>query len=241
MPHNTLLRKILSHQPSLTDTETRAAVEALLIDVTPLNPNDVIVRAGDRPERCCIVMDGYVVSSKVTDDGKRQILSINIAEDMPDLQSLHLHVMDHDIISLGSSTVGFVAHDALRRLTRSHPRVGEALWRETLIQAAIFREWILNVGRRSGGQRFLHLMVELHRRLSAIGKTNGRSFDLPMTQTDVGDALGMTAVHINRVLQELRKAELLDFRNKVVTLGDKKEVDNATKFNTLYLHQRAWD
>jgi CRP-like cAMP-binding protein len=174
----------------------------------------------------------------MTGNGKRQILSIHIPGEVPDLLSLHLHVMDHDLTALSDATAGFIPHDALRGLTADRPRVAAALWRETLVDASIFREWIV-VSRSPAACRIAHLVTELANRLKAVGLSAGENFQLPMTQVDLADALGLTPVHVNRVMQELRKGGLLDFRRNVVTLNDAPKLRELADFDELYLHQSA--
>src|SRR6202000_2209053 len=103
-----------------------------------------VVREGQRPTHCCLVAAGFCVRTKTTGDGKRQILSIHIPGEIPDLQSLHLQVMDHDLVTLTDSRLEFISHSVLRSLHRRRPKVAEVFWRDTLIDAAMFREWIVN-------------------------------------------------------------------------------------------------
>jgi CRP-like cAMP-binding protein len=145
--------------------------------------------------------------------------------------------MDHDFRTLSACTVGFISHESLRALTRSRPLVAEALWRETLVDGALFREWVVNVGRRQAGPRLAHLIMEMRQRLAAIGRCGNGHYELPMTQTDLADALGLTPVHVNRVLQVLRGEGMMDIRKNVVTLGDAEKLMKIADFDDLYLHQ----
>src|ERR1044072_876300 len=164
---------------TMLDAEDIKAVEQLPIIPRDLPPHTAIVREGERPQQSGLVIDGFACSSKTTDAGKGQILSIYIPGDIPDLQSLHLHVMDHDVTTLSRATIGFIPHEALRALTRERPMVAEALWRETLIDAAVFREWIASVGPRSAMKRLARLLAEIGRRLQAMGLAPGDRFELP--------------------------------------------------------------
>jgi CRP-like cAMP-binding protein len=146
-----LLRRL--HTVSGLDDADIAAIRTLPIGVRQWEAGRAIVSDGDRPTDCCLIIEGFCVRSKTTVSGHRQILSIHIAGEIPDLQSLHLHRMDHDLIPLVSSTLGFINHTSLRALTRARPNVAEVLWRDTLIDSAIFREWIVNVGQRPGKGR----------------------------------------------------------------------------------------
>ncbi|HKS60959.1 MAG TPA: Crp/Fnr family transcriptional regulator [Xanthobacteraceae bacterium] len=213
------------------------ALETLPMTIKTLPAQTVVVREGERPAQCCLMLEGFTCRSKTTDAGKRQILSIHIAGDIPDLQSLHLHVMDHDLTTLSKCVVGFIPHEALLALARTRPLIAEALWRETLIDAAVFREWIVNVGRRPAAKRLAHLIAELGTRLEAIGLSVDGHFELPMTQLDLADALGLTPVHLNRVLQELRHRNLLELRKHSVALRDVDELKKMGDFDELYLHQ----
>jgi CRP-like cAMP-binding protein len=213
------------------------AIERLPMIANDLPAHTAIVREGERPVQCCLLIDGFACRSKTTDAGKRQMLSIHISGDIPDLQSLHLHVMDHDLTTLSRCTVAFISHDALRAITRERPVIAAALWRETLIDAAVFREWIVNVGRRAAVNRLAHLLAEIGTRLQAMGYATGNRFELPMTQLDLADALGLTPVHVNRVVQELRRAELLELRKYSVFLPDLPRLKELGDFDDLYLHQ----
>jgi len=214
------------------------ALDRLPIQLKEVVAHTAVVREGERPSRCCLLVDGFICRSKTTDAGKRQILSIHTSGDIPDLESLHLHVMDHDMTTLSRCTVGFIGHDALRAVTRERPIVAEALWRETLIDAAVFREWIVNVGRRSAVRRLAHLLAEICTRLQAMGSAEDDRFELPMTQLDLADALGLTPVHVNRVVQELRRAGLLVLRKQTVFLPDLPRLKELGGFDDLYLHVR---
>src|SRR3954468_8873194 len=234
-PLETLVRRL--RLTTQLDAEDVQAIEKLPVHIKTFPSQSAIVMEGDRPAQCALIVKGFACRCKTTDTGKRQILSIHIAGDIPDLQSLHLHVMDHDFKTLSACTVAFIVHENLRALTRSRPLVAEALWRETLVDAAIFREWIVNVGRRQAPQRLAHLILEMRQRLAAIGRVGDGHYELPMTQNDLADALGLTSVHVNRVLQALRADGLMDIRRNVVTLGDAEKLMEIGDFDDLYLHQ----
>src|SRR5215213_7354518 len=126
-----------------------------------------LVREGDRPHECCLLLEGFAYRYKLTETGKRQIFSFHIPGDIPDLQSLHMDVMDHSLSSLTACKAMFIPHETVRDLVRRCPRIGDAFWRDTLIDAAVFREWILNLGRREAHWRMAHLLCELYVRLRA--------------------------------------------------------------------------
>jgi len=234
-PGDLLVRRLTIGTPlSANDI---AAIERLPLTTKELPAQAAIVREGERPSQCCLLVDGFACRSKVTDLGKRQILSIHIPGDIPDLQTLHLRVMDHDLTTLSPCTVGFIAHDVLRTVTREQPLIAEALWRETLIDAAVFREWIVNVGRRPADSRMAHFIAEVGKRLEAIGLATAEQYELPMTQIDIADALGLSPVHVNRVIQELRRGGVLELRKHSVSIRDLPRLMELADFDDLYLHQ----
>ena len=153
------------------DQDDILAIQQLPIHSKRVEAQHRFVRDGDRPSESCLIIDGFAFRSKLTPDGQRQILSLHIPGEIPDLQSLHLPVMDHDLTTLTECTLGFIKHDALRELNKARPNVAAALWRETLVDAAIFRESIVNLGRRSARARLAHMLAELHERLALIGRT----------------------------------------------------------------------
>jgi CRP-like cAMP-binding protein len=213
-----------------------AAIRALPVAVRHWEAGRVIVADGERPTNCCLVVEGFCVRSKTTASGQRQILSIHIPGEIPDLQSLHLHRMDHDLISLVPSTLGFISHTTVRALTRASPNVTEALWRDTLIDSAIFREWIVNVGQRPAANRLAHTVVELRRRLAITGRGAGDTFEMPLTQEQISEALGITPVHANRIIKQLRDDGIVDIsRGRVVVLDEAKLAELA-HFDDRYLH-----
>jgi len=237
MSHLDAMIRKLRNDTDLDDDDIQA-IRALPIHVKKFPAHASIVNEGDRPTQSCLMIEGYSTRSKTTDHGKRQILSVHIPGDIPDLQSLYLHVMDHDFGTLSACTVGFIPHEALRALTRSRPLVAEAMWRDTLVDAAIFREWIVNVGRRPAGARLAHFIMEMRERLAMIGRPANGEYELPMTQADLADALGLTPVHVNRVVQALRAGGVMDMRRQIVTVGDAEKLIEIGDFSSLYLHQR---
>src|SRR5947209_7332067 len=191
-PGDLLVRRLTIGTPlSASDI---AAIERLPLTTKELPAQAAIVREGERPSQCCLLVEGFACRSKTTDIGKRQILSVHIPGDIADLQSLQLQVMDHDLTTLSRCRLAFIAHEALRTVTREQPLIAEALWRETLIDAAVFREWIVNVGRRPAAARMAHFIAEVGKRLEAVGLATAEQFELPMTQIDMADALGLSPV-----------------------------------------------
>lgn len=229
-----LLRKI--NTAKLFSEDELECFRKLPIQIVQLRPGQHIVREGDRPTRSCLVIEGFVCASKTTGDGDRQIASFYIPGDIPDLQSLHLGVMDISFEAITPCTVGFIPHEALHRLCEDYPRLGAALWRTTLVDAAIYREWVANVGQRHADSRLAHLLCEILMRMSAVGLAEDNSCELPMTQTELGDALGISVVHVNRTLQKLRRDGLISFKSKRLKVLDWKRLSEIGDFDPTYLH-----
>lgn len=229
-----LIRKLESIAP--VSPEEKAALQRLPLRLRTVAANRDIVQEGDTPSECCLVVEGFACRYNMTAEGKRQILSFHISGDIPDLQSLHLHVMDHSLGTLTPSQLAFIQHNDLRSLIRSHPRLGDLLWRDTLIDAAMFRQWLVGLGRRDARGRIAHLLCELLVRLRAVELVEDHRFTLPLTQAELADALGLTTVHVNRVLQDLRKAKLISLNGGSLTVLDWEGLQEAGEFDPTYLH-----
>ena len=230
-----LVRKLRNRWPlSAADV---AAIQRLPLQHRAVPAQTVIVAEGDRPTQSFVLLEGFVGRSKSTNTGRRQFLSFHVPGDIPDLQSVHLHVMDHDVVALAPCSIAHIAHVHLRELIRERPEVANALWRDTLIEAAVFREWILNVGRRPADQRMAHLFCEIIQRFDAAGLGGRGSYELPLTQTELADALGLSAVHVNRVLQEIRGRGLIEFHKSTLSVRDAAGLRQLGGYDPLYLHE----
>ncbi|MDF3217286.1 Crp/Fnr family transcriptional regulator [Mesorhizobium sp. M7A.F.Ca.CA.001.09.2.1] len=203
--------------------------------------NADILRDGDQPTLSFVVLDGMIGSTKMTGDGKRQITSFFVPGDIPDLHGLHLSVMDCTFTALMPSRVGFMRHDALRSICDQHPSITTVFWRSTLVDAAIYREWVTNVGRRDAYTGMAHILCELIVRLRAVGRIEDHVARLPITQAALGDALGLSTVHVNRVLQDLRRDGLISTVGSHFHATDWSGLVRAGDFDGMYLHQRAAD
>ncbi len=219
---------------TLTDDE-RQALETLPMQVQVIKADQDLVREGDRPSRCCLILSGFTATYKVSGGGKRQIMTFGIAGDIPDLHSLHLPVLDSSVRTLTTCQIGFITHDGLHDLCTRYPCIAAAFWRETLIEGAIFREWLLNIGRREAYSRIAHFFCEILVRLGAIGLAEDHTCDLPITQAEVGEALGLTAVHVNRVLQQMRADGLIETKGTRLTIPDWDRLKELGEFTSRYL------
>jgi len=234
MPLSPLVRKF-ANGFNLTDDE-RNAVKAVPVRAADIRADQDIVREGDRPTRSCFIVEGITCSYKVVGEGSRQIVNFHIAGDAPDLQSLHLSVVDVSIATITPCKVGFVEHEALAELCTRSPRIAAALWRETLTDAAIFREWIASIGRRPAYSRIAHLLCEMFVRFRAAGLADGYSIPFPITQSEIGDAQGLSSVHVNRSLQTLRAEKLITLGSGTLKILDWEGLRHAGDFDPTYLN-----
>jgi CRP-like cAMP-binding protein len=226
--------KLAKHSP--LDAEDQAAIASMQYVARTVEAGGYLIREGDEPEYCCIVVTGFAYRHKLTGEGQRQILAIHMAGDIVDLHNIFLDISDHNVQALTRSEVAFVPRRVIQSVIEERPHVGRALWTETLIDASIFREWVLNVGRRPAIARIAHLLCEFALRLEAAGLAEGGSYDLPMTQEQIADAAGLTSVHVNRVLQELGRMGLIERSRRSVTIPDWERLRKIGDFNSRYLH-----
>jgi CRP-like cAMP-binding protein len=231
--------RLIQKLESITDLseEEKQALVALPMRVQEFRADQDIVREGDRPSQCCLLLEGFIARYKFTEKGKRQIFAFHTPGDVPDAMSLQLKTMDHSLGTVTPCEVGFIQHEHMRDLLRQHPRLVEVFWRDTLIDSSIFREWMLGIGRRSAKTRVAHLFCEMIMRLRAVGLQTGNTVPLPLTQAEVGDALGLSTVHVNRTVQELRAENLLEWEKGVLTVLDWDGLRHTGEFDPNYLHQ----
>jgi CRP-like cAMP-binding protein len=234
-PEDNLLIRKLESIFTLTDKE-RKALQNLPMQVVVIKEGQDIVRAGDQPSRSCLLLSGFACVYKLTGNGKRQIVGFSIPGDIPDLQSLHLEVLDNSVSTLTTCRVGFITHEALRDICMRYPRITSAFWRETLIDAAVFREWVTNVGQREAYGRMAHVFCELMVRLKAVSLAEDHSCKLPITQAEFADAIGTSTVHVNRVLQEMRANNLIELSGDQLNIPDWETLKRAGDFDPTYLH-----
>jgi CRP-like cAMP-binding protein len=232
--YDVLLRKLESISP-LADVHKQCILDLPLV-IKEVGPDQDIVREGSRPSACCLLIEGFACRYKLTDEGKRQIFSFHTPGDIPDLQSLHLKVMDHSLKTITPCKLAFIPHENVHELTRQCPQVADVLWRDTLVDAAIFREWMLGIGRRSAYARIAHLLCEVFTRLRAVGLTDGFECAFPITQHEIGDALGLSTVHVNRSVQELRADGLIEMRRGRLIILNWDGFQKAGEFDPTYLH-----
>jgi CRP-like cAMP-binding protein len=217
----------------------RSVLNALPMRVRNIARDQDIVREGDRPSDCCLVLSGLVCRYKIVSGGRRQIVSFHFPGDLPDLQSLNLPVMDHSLLTLSPVRAAFIPHEAVRAAMDGEKGVRDALITHGLVDGSIFREWIASIGRRNALERIAHLFCECFVRLRVRGLAYGQSFELLLTQAELGDATGLSNVHVNRVLQELRGSGLLKTTGRKHEILDWPGLQAAGDFSPAYLHLRT--
>lgn len=218
------------------DDEDREAVLALPHTIKRLGAGQYIVRDGEKPTHSCLLISGFAFRHKVTGDGGRQIMSIHMKGDVVDLQNSLLRRSDHNVQSLTNIEVAYIPVEAVRDLAFERANVGKAMWYETLVDASIFREWTLNVGRRKARERTAHMLCEFALRLEVAGLGEQCHYELPMTQDELGDALGLTPIHVNRTLKALEAERLIQRTRRSVRIPDWKALAKVGDFDPNYLH-----
>jgi CRP-like cAMP-binding protein len=232
MPHKKLLARLQAAQGvSEHDGTTLATMPH---QIKTFAPSEYIWHQGDNTARCTVVMSGFLAREKVI-AGRNQIFSIYVPGDIPDLHTLHLPVMEHDVCSIGTSTVAIVSHSFLTDVLMKSPALMRAFWRETLTDAAIYRAWVGSLGSLRSLPRLAHLICELAARLEIVGLLKDDSFELPFTQQNFADACGISVVHVNRTVQALRQEGLIEWEGRVIRLLKRSELEALAEFNPDYL------
>jgi CRP-like cAMP-binding protein len=198
-----------------------------------------IISQGDIPSDLHVVLDGCACRYKVLPDGRRQIIAFLLPGDLCDLHVFLLREMDHSIGTITASRVATISRETILQIASERPQLTRALWWVTLVDEAILREWIVALGRRTAYERIAHLICELYLRLKMVGAANGQSFELPITQTELADTMGLSLVHVNRVLQRLRGEGVVEFHNGKVIIRDSDRLREIALFDPIYLHQQG--
>ncbi len=224
-----------AQRTNLADVDLRA-LRALPYTFRKVERDGFIVREGEAPTTCSIVLAGCAFRQKVVRNGARQIISFHFPGEFIDLQSCLLAVNDHGVQALGSCDLAVVPKKAILDLIEERCSIALAMWYDTLIDAAIFREWVVNVGRRNARAKIAHLICELATRLGGADD-NDKVYRLPLTQEHIADATGMTSVHTNRTIQGLRKEGLISMSGGRLVVHDWQGLRGIGDFSELYLHR----
>ena len=232
-----MMRRLARRSP-LGDAD-RQAIVSLPHTVRRIGPGGHIVRDGDVPEYCALLLSGFAYRYKITGEGGRQIISLHMPSEFVDLQNVFLGIADTSVQALTEAEAAFVPRTAIEDLAMANPAVARVLWIDTLIDSSIFREWVVNVGRRDSRARVSHILCEFSLRMEAAGLAKDHVYELPMTQEQLADAVGLTSVHVNRVLKQLGEEGLIDRDRRTIRIVDWKRMREAGDFNERYLHHQA--
>lgn len=218
------------------DDDDRKALFALPFRTRMCEAGLYLVREGSLTEECVLILEGFAFRHKLTADGGRQIVSIHMDGDFVDLEGALLNVADHNVQTLTRCKVAMVPRRAIRDIIKSHPAIALAMWVDTLVDASIHREWVMNVGRRQAKERIAHLLCEIGRRMEVAGIAEPDGYEFAMTQEQLADATGLTPVHVNRTVKLLEKEGLIERERRFVRVPDWSALRNVAGFNELYLH-----
>ena len=221
--------------------EDRRALERLPAQVRDLRPGEDILKEGDRPTVSIAVLEGFMYRYKISPQGGRQIHSFYPKGETPCFETVPMETMDNNLAAIAPTRVAVMAHGDLMEVLNSQPHLRTLVWRETLVQAAIFREWLSRNSQMLAHAKMAHLFCEIMVRSRSLGAAKGDSCALPISQQDLGDALGMTTVHVNRTLQLLRASGVVEFRSGVLHTPDLRKLMEIADFDPSYLHLRPED
>ena len=224
----------LSRRDELTAAETRV-LEELLQPPIVIPAGTDIVSQHSTPGFSTLVLDGFAGRYVMLTNGSRQITQLNAPGDFVDLHSLMMSPMDHGVVALTRCTVARSPHEGLRRLTESEPHLTRLLWLDTLIDAAVHRQWIAGLGRRTAVARLAHLLCELYLRLEIVHRAGSCKMELPVSQAVLADILGLSEVHVNRSIAQLRTAELVKWKGRAIEICDWDGLVRQAEFDATYL------
>lgn len=216
--------------------EEEAAIRGAVTEIREVRADTIFIRRGQELEVSCLLVSGWLARAKQMEDGQRQISELHVSGDFADLHSFTLKRLDHDIVTLTPCRVAVVPHDKLREITERFPHLTRVYWFMTNLDAAIHREWTVSLGRRSALQRMANLFCELLVRLEIADLTDGNSYEFPLTQQELSECLGLTPVHVNRTLQELRRRELIEVESRRATILDLEALKALAEFDPAYLY-----
>ncbi len=231
------LAVVLERRDRLTEEE-HAVIERLVEAPAPITlaAGTDMVREGSDPTHSTLMLAGLSARYNILRDGKRQISAVHIAGDFVDLHSLLLRPMDHSVLALNDCTIVEVPHTLLREISQTQPHLTRLLWLLTLIDAAIFRQWLVASGHLQAIGQISHFFCEIYMRLSVVGLIEGLTFDLPISQSDLGDSMGLSAVHVNRCLKTLRADGILEWNGRRAVIRDWDRLCELAEFDASYLN-----
>jgi CRP-like cAMP-binding protein len=212
------------------------AIRGLVADVRSFGPDEIVIRAGEPLSNSMLLIDGWLGRVRDLESGQRQITELHVAGDFADLHGYTLKRLDHHVVTFTHSKIAIVPHDRIDRLIQDFPHLMRLYWFSTNLDAAIHREWVVSIARRPADSRLAHMFCELHARLAVIGRVRDDSFTFPLTQEELAECAGLTSVHVNRTLQDLRARELIRLQHRTLSILDYPALRQLADFDPSYLH-----
>jgi len=216
--------------------EEEAAIRSMCSEVREYRADQVIIRRGQEVNESVLLLDGWIARTKDLADGGRQISELQFSGDFTDMHGFTLKRLDHNLATITPCRIALAPHDRIRETLAAFPHLGRIYWLMTNIDAAIHREWTVSLGRRSAFGRMAHLFCEIRERLNVVGLAENDAFEFPLTQQELGECLGLTAVHVNRTLQELRRRGLIEVESRRARILDLPGLKSAGEFDPYYLY-----
>lgn len=227
--------KKLKRRVELSPEEERA-IRACVAETRKVRADQILIRSGEELSASTVLLDGWLAGSKDLASGERQVTELHVAGDFADLHGFTLKRLDHDVMTLSDCVIGVAPHERLREMTEKFPRLARIYWFSTNVDSAITRELALSLGQRSAMARMAHLFCELYVRLDAVGRAHSDGYDFPLTQRELSECLGLTVVHANRTIQELRRRGLVELESRQLRILNRSGLEGIAQFDPAYLY-----
>jgi CRP-like cAMP-binding protein len=227
--------KKLKRRVELRPEEERAIRDSVA-ETRRVPADQILIHGGEELNASMILLDGWLARSKDLPGGERQMTELHVAGDFPDLHGFTLKRLDHDLLTLSDCILAVVPHERLQQITERHPRLARIYWFSTNVDGAITRELALSLGQRSAMSRMAHLFCEMYMRLEIVGRVTQDGYDFPLTQRELAECLGLTVVHANRTIQELRRRALVELENRRLTILNRAGLEGIAQFDPSYLY-----
>ncbi|MDT0576998.1 Crp/Fnr family transcriptional regulator [Croceicoccus sp. F390] len=239
LPHPlSLFVKDLALRAPLSPAD-RDAIYKLPHTLRILETSAYALREADMPTHCGVLVSGFAFRQKIASDGGRQIMAILLPGDAIDLQNLFLDVSDHSIQMMTRGQLAMLRREDIQEIVRTRPGVRQAIFIKILAEASIFREWLVNLGQRQAPERVAHLLCELGFRFEVLGLAEKYGYELPITQEELGDATGITSVHVNRILKKLDASGFVTRNRRQISFSNWSDMRTIAGFNARYLHMQG--
>lgn len=217
-------------------SEEERVVRDLFAEIRRVPADEVIVHAGEELNVSLLLVEGWLARTKDLAGGERQVTELHVPGDFADLHGFALKRLDHDVATMSDCRIAVAPHEKIREMIEKHPRLGRIYWFVTNLDAAIQRELTLSLGQRSAISRMAHLFCELYARLNVVARSRDDGYEFPLTQRELSECLGLTVVHANRTLQELRRRGLVELENRHLRILNRRGLEGLAEFDPAYLY-----